>query len=251
MEFVVVALALWALASVALFFGRRMQAKRDLLAQVPTSPAAEVPRLIPGELVEVKGTIRCATPLTAELSGREVVYYSSKVTREYEERERKSDGETRTVRRSEVVAENKQFTPFYVEDDSGQVLVDPDGAEFDVQQLVNRFEQRRDRNALATISFGGLTLDLGRQDGTIGFRYSEHALPVGTPVYVLGAVQESGTIGRMPAGTKRGRFIISYRSEEVLKREWGKQARMLGYAALGLGVLGIISFLVGLVSMVL
>ncbi|MFS8532963.1 E3 ubiquitin ligase family protein [Sphaerobacter thermophilus] len=231
------------IGAVLLFIGRRIQAKTDLLAKVPTVDASEVASLIPGEMIEVKGVIRCDTPLTAELAQRACVYYSSRVVREYEYRRRNAKGETVRSRRSETVAHNEQSTPFYVEDSSGRVLVDPEGAEVDAQKLVDRFE--RNPGALGpTISLGGISLNLGGDDGTIGYRYQEHVLPVDIPVYVLGVVQEGGTIGRPPAALKGRRFIISYRAEEALRESWGKKARWLGISAVALFALAVILFVV-------
>src|SRR5688572_15509636 len=61
------------IGAVLLFIGRRIQAKTNLLAKVPTVDASEVASLIPGEMIEVKGVIRCDTPLTAELAQRACV----------------------------------------------------------------------------------------------------------------------------------------------------------------------------------
>jgi hypothetical protein len=50
-----------------LLWGRRwIGGKADVMASTPTSPAAEMGRLAPGTLVEVKGTLRVNEPLTAE-----------------------------------------------------------------------------------------------------------------------------------------------------------------------------------------
>jgi hypothetical protein len=42
----------------------------------------------PGSLVEVKGMLRCEEPLTSEFAEETCAHYSSKVTREYSERDR-------------------------------------------------------------------------------------------------------------------------------------------------------------------
>jgi len=237
------------IGAVLLFIGRRIQAKTNLLAKVPTVAASEVASLIPGEMIEVKGVIRCDRPLTAELAQRDCVYYSSRVVREYEHRRQNAKGDLVTSRRSETVAQNEQSTAFYVEDSSGRVLVHPAGAEVDARKLVDRFE-RNSGTLGPTISFGGITLNLGGSDGTIGYRYEEYVLPVDIPVYVLGVVQEGGTIGRPPPELKGRRFIISYRSEEALRASWGKQARWLGFSAVALFALAVILFVAAVVTLV-
>ena len=230
-----------------LYFGRALQGRTDLLGRVPASNAAEVPQLLPGEPVVVQGTLRCDAPLTAEISGQPCAFYDARVTRQYE-RDRHRRRRRRGATRSEVVSSNRQSTPFYVEDASGRVLVRPEEARIDAQKVVSRFEQTTSRQPV--LSFGGLSLDLYRSDGTVGFRYEEHALPVGIPIFVLGAVQESGEIGPPPVGSRSGAFIVSARSRDALRREWGRQARWLALASVVCFALGAILSLAGLVALV-
>ena len=234
-----------------LWIGRGQQSKRNLVSRVATSNASEVAGLLPGEPVEVKGKLRCDTPLTGEISQRPCVYFDAKVTREYERREQDSNGNWHTDRRSETVASNKQSTPFYVEDASGRVLVRPDGADIEAQKVVDRFEQATAGGPTITLPvLGGVSLNLGGE-GTVGYKYEEWALPLDTEVYILGAAQENGEIARPPEGSRTGRFIISYRSEETLQREWGRNARWLAFSAIALFAIGAVLIVAGLVSLVL
>ncbi|HUZ00641.1 MAG TPA: E3 ubiquitin ligase family protein [Thermomicrobiaceae bacterium] len=248
--FVIAGIVCLGVGALLLWIGRGQQSKRNLVARVVTSNAGDVARLLPGEPVEVKGVLRCDAPLAGEISQQPCVYYDSRVTREYERRERDNNGNWHTDRRSETVASNKQSTPFYVEDASGRVLVRPDGADLDAQKVVDRFEQAAAGGPTITLPMiGGVSLNLSGE-GTVGYKYEEWALPVGSQVYVLGAAQESGEIARPPEGSKSGKFIISYRSEETLQREWGRNARWLAYSAIALAVIGGALIVAGLVSLV-
>jgi hypothetical protein len=51
---------------------------------------------------------------------------------------------------------------------------------------------------------------------TLGYRKIEEAVLVGYPVYVLGVLQDDGSIGRPPEGSRLREFLISARSEEEL-----------------------------------
>ena len=128
-------------AGVLIYFRRRQLRKVELMRGVETSTAAQVAGVSPGTLVEVKGTLRCESPLTSEMAGQTCAYYHSRVLREYTETERDSDGDLRTVRRSETIASNEQFAPFAVEDEWGAVGVRGEGAEVDAQQVLNRFDE--------------------------------------------------------------------------------------------------------------
>src|SRR5918998_479873 len=123
-----------------LYFRSRTKQKAALMGQTETSNASDVSGLAPGTLVEVEGTLRCEEPLTSEMAGERCAYYSSKVVREYLERDY-DDDDVGSDRRSEVVAQNEQFAPFTVEDPTGSVTISAEGAEVDARQVVDRFER--------------------------------------------------------------------------------------------------------------
>jgi hypothetical protein len=92
-----------------LYFRNKNKQKAALMGQTEASNASDVSGLSPGTLVEVKGTLRCEEPLTSEMANETRAYYSSKVVREYLERD--YDDDVGSDRRSEVVAQNEQFAP--------------------------------------------------------------------------------------------------------------------------------------------
>ncbi|MGF1470294.1 MAG: E3 ubiquitin ligase family protein [Rubrobacteraceae bacterium] len=229
-----------------LFYRRRQLKKTELMRQVETSGAGAISSVAPGTLVEVKGTIRCEEPLTSEMSEHSCAYYLSRVVREYQETERDSDGDMETRRRSEVVASNERFAPFAVEDETGAVGVRGEGAEVDAIEVMNRFE--RDTGGGSSITLGGLTVNLGGGDRTIGYRYEESILKVDAPVYVLGAVQEDGQIGTPAVSEGEGRFLISYRSEEQLEQKYRKVAFWQALIAAGLFLFGAVFVVIGVLA---
>ena len=235
----------WVAVGVLLYFRRKALGKTEAMRSVETSTAVEADGMAPGTPVEVKGTLRCESLLQSEMAGRACAYYLSQVIREYQETERDADGDLETRRRSEVVASNERFAPFAVEDDSGAVGVRGEGAEVDALEIMNRFE--RDADGAGSITLGGLTVNIGERERTIGYRHVESVLPVDAPVYVLGAVQEDGGIGA-PPGDEEGRFLISHRSEEQLEKKFKRDALLLALIALGLFVFGAIFLGVGVAA---
>src|SRR5215208_1586706 len=229
---------------VLLYFRNMTKQKSALMSQTETSGASDVSGLAPGTLVEVKGTLRCEEPLTSE----SCAYYSSKVMREYLERDYDDEDDLGSDRRSEVVAHNEQFAPFVVEDTTGTVAVNAEGAEMDAKQVVNRFERNTGSEG-PSISLGGATIDLGGGERTLGYRYTESILPVDAPVYVLGTVQEGGGIGT-PSGDEGHRFVVSHRSEEALGQSLGKTVLWLGVGGAASLVLGVVLLVVGIVVLV-
>ena len=238
--FLLVGAVLWVAAGVVLFFRGRTKGKASAMAAVETSGAAEAASLSPGSPVEVKGTLRCEAPLESEMAGEACAYYSSRVVREYI-RQDHDDNDVGSDRRSETLSESERFAPFYVEDATGRVAVNAEGAEVDAKEVMDRFERHTDG---ASVTIAGATINLGGGERTIGFRYVESVLPVDAPVYVLGAVGEDGSIGA-PVGDEEKRFVVSYRSEEALGAQIGKDARLLGLVAAGLAFGGLVFAAVG------
>jgi hypothetical protein len=229
---------------VMLYFRRKTQQKAGLMTRTETSNASEVSSLAPGTLVEVKGTLRCEEPLTSEMAGKTCAYYVATITREYLERDHDDDDDVGSDRRTEIISQNTLSAPFSVEDTTGSVPVNAEGAEVDARQVMNRFE-RNTGNEGPSISLGGATLNIGGGERTIGYRYTESILPVDVPVYVLGTVQESGEIGGPQPGEKEHRFVVSHRSEEALGQSLGKTVMWLGVGAIGAFVPGIVLLVIG------
>jgi hypothetical protein len=234
---------------VLLYFRSRTKHKSALMSQTETSNASDVSGIAPGTLVEVKGMLRCDEPLTSEMAERTCAYYSSTVTREYLRSDYDDDdNDVGSDRRTEIIAQNVQFAPFMVEDDSGFVGVHAEGAEIDSRQVVNRFD--RNVGNEGTFTLGGMTVNLGGRERTIGYRYTESILPIDAPVYVLGTVQDGGGIGAPASGEKGHRFVVSHRSEEALGQSLGKTVLWLGVGGIASLVLGVVLLVIGLLILV-
>jgi len=230
---------------VLLYFRNRTKQKSALMSQTETSSASDVSGLAPGTLVEVKGMLRCEEPLTSEMAEQTCAYYSSTVTREYLRPDYDDDNDVGPDRRSEVMAQNVQFAPFAVEDESGSVAVDAEGAEVDARQVMNRFD--RNTGNEGTFSLGEVSINLSGGERTIGYRYTESILPVDESVYVLGPVQEDGGIGAPQSGEEGQRFVVSHRSEEALGQSLGQTVLWLGVGGVGALVLGVVLLVVGII----
>lgn len=225
----IVGLLLIAVA-VGLFIAHRSQQDKLMaIKDVKTMQASDLKQLageVAGEMgpgffnqvTEVKGTIVCDHPLTSELAQTPCVYYSMTVTHEYEEDYWDTDAngnkeqKTRTGR--DTVASNSRRVDFYVEDSTGRIKVDPDGADLDTEKALSKFE-RAGGASLRMGSFSFQAQGLTGNRRSIGYRYEEEVIPVGRSVYVLGeATDRSGEVSLVKPN--KGKFIISLKSEEEL-----------------------------------
>jgi hypothetical protein len=234
----------WVAVGVLLYFRRRTLRKTEFMRRVQTSTAAEAAGAAPGTPVEIKGTLRCESPLRSEMADQVCAYYLSRVVREYEEMDRDADGDSRIRRRSETVASNERSASFVVDDGSGTVGVRGEGAEVDALEVMDRFE----RDTGGSITLGGFTVNLGGGERTIGYRYVENILPVDAPVYVLGVMREDGEVGAPQPEDEGSQFLISYRSEEQLEKKHRKDAFVLSMVALGLFFFGAVFVAVGVAA---
>lgn len=198
-------------------------------------------------LSEIKGKTVCPAPLLSELAGVYCVYYSMNVDREYEETyyEEDSNGNRQQKTRTgfDNVASNKRTMPFYVEDATGQIKVNPDGAEIISEKVYSRFEPDMQKNA-DFLKTGDMNIDLpasfhNGDRRTTGYRYNEEALEVGRDVYVLGEVTDRELELCVVAPLDKGKkFIISSKGEEALMREGKNSMNLSLIGAILCGVIG-------------
>jgi len=213
-------LALGALAGMGLtLYGFVINNRKRLIESIPTSPV----RSLAVGLAEVSGHAQTERVLLrAPFSGMPCVLFSYSV-----EERRTSAKENRW----ETIAKGTSEEPFYVQDETGKVLVVP----FDAQLILpdKRTTRTNWSGTLPEATIVGL-LKLGiAVDGWFGektIRCSETFILPGERVYVMGTAQEhNGAIdsadnaARLYIGSNRdNEFIISDQSEkELLSRlQW-------------------------------
>src|SRR5581483_8930250 len=215
-----------------------------LMRQTETTKAADVAKLPPGSLVEVKGRLRCAAPLTGQLSKRPCAHFAATVEREYEvvEEDAKHHSSYR-ARKTEIVTSSTLCAPFEIEDGSGRARVSAAGAIVEGVTAVDRYDPAGEEDEGGSLMQAALNaVSVGNR--TLGVRYLETHLPLDTEIYVLGVVGKDGCIGAPPSGAKDQRFLISVKSEETRAAELGGNSRWM----LGLGVFFLIGSVVCLGS---
>lgn len=216
----------------------------DLQARIATDIGGGAFR----EAVEVRGTpVPLGEPLRAEFSGTPCLAYIATVTREWEETVTVSDGQggkrTETRRGSDQVASNVRSLPFAIDDGSGRIEVQPEGAEVEYLQTVDRFEPGEAGGKSWT---GAVVLGAGRR--TLGYRYQERLLPLDRPLVVFGQATDSENRLRITRPEKKGLFLISTRSKEEIVRSAQGSARGLSIAALVMAILGAAGVTLGILS---
>jgi len=220
--------------------------KYKIIQSLPTSRI----RSLAIGLAEVSGkVIPFKEELMAPLSKKRCVYYK------YEVYEWKSSGKSRW----EKVEEVSSYRPFYIKDNTGAVLVDPKGAEFNLPISYSYQSSFSLIPPSPPQEISELLKSLGISQGSFLFRKKfkvvEKCLPVGSPIYVLGWVGDNpykeeatakfGYEDLMIQKRKGRPFIISTEKErKFLKRLLLRSLAFLvvGIIALSISIYLTISF---------
>jgi hypothetical protein len=219
-------------AAFLLWSWRAQRNDMALMRATETTRAADVAKLPPGSLVEVKGRLRCAAPVTGELSNSPCAHFAATVERDYEIVEYDSRRKNSyRVRKTEIVRSKTLFAPFEIEDDSGRAQVLPEHAIIEGIEAVGRSTAPEGDAGGASVMHAALGTG-NSPERTLGFRHREIHLPLDVEVYVLGVVGDNCCIGAPPDGAKGQRFLISVKSEETRSAELGSASTwMLGLGA--------------------
>lgn len=215
-----------------LWWRRSVGGEIAIMASTPTSPAGAVGKLAPGTLTEVKGTLRVREPLTAEFSRKPCAYFKSEIEREETYWERDSQGRDQRRTRTTTVYTNMKYGACLIQDESGRVGIDFDGATVEAVEVVN--EPTAAPNSGSGIMAGVLSA-LSNVNST--YRHKESILAPDIPIYVLGEAQPAGLIGKPAEGSKNKIFVISHKSEEERIKSLTSTTRwLLGFAILALAI---------------
>ena len=194
----------------------RMARKRRHILETPTSKAAGV---FIGD-VELKGTAESAQPLVSYLAEARCVQYRWRVeehwrrTRVESYTDSKGNRRTRTVVETgwDTVASGGERIPFYLLDDSGFILIRPEGMELEGTTVFG-FRCSRGHPLYYGKGPGGSV------SGSTGERlFSEDAIPIRASIFVMGVARErSDIVAAEIAHSAQARFsLVTMRTEESI-----------------------------------
>jgi hypothetical protein len=228
--------AVAALVGLGLLWWRsRVGSEIALMASLETSGAGSIATVAPGTLVEVKGTLRVRAPLAGEFSGQPCAYYKCEIERAETYYERDSNGRDQRKTRNTTVYSNMKYGQCLIEDGSGKVGIDFDGADVEAVKVIDE----------PTAPPGGDGGVIGSMLSTLSntnasYRRREYALAPDIPVYVLGEVQQGGLIGKPASGSKNKTFVVSHKSEEERTKSLTSTMRWLLIVGVILLVLAVV-----------
>lgn len=245
----------------ALLYARHERGKARTATATETLSCGDVATLSKGVADEVGGgnfTQRCEAVGAAQAGPQglvdapeskvDAVWVRTKVIHKYWEMvETTRDGKQHRDRkeREETVSENESVAPFGLSDDTGSVLIHPDGADIDrPEKVVDRFEQK----SQVQQDGGGFLATLLRSSndsGTLGFQHQEWVIRPGARLYVQGEVADRTGALVFAAPRDKGGFLISTRSEEEIVAGAERNAKIAAGAAALAAVVGVVLLIAG------
>src|SRR5256714_9991566 len=161
-----------AIIGLALLWWRsRVARELNVMTSVAVSGAGAVAALQPGQVVEVAGTLRVRTPLTAEFPQKPCAYFTAEIEREDVYYERDSQGREERRTRTTTVYSNMKYGQCLVEDATGRVGIDFDGAAVEAIQTV-REPSAPPRQGNASGSIGGVARGLSNPNSNYTLKES-------------------------------------------------------------------------------
>lgn len=165
--------------------------------------------------VKVAGTTSVEKPLQPKFLEQPAIYVRTLKQADYRETYRE-DGETKTRTVTRTLSDNVQAIAFQLNDATGSIRVQPQGAEMDAMQVWNNYEPYSGSHSNANSKL-------------LGYHNTEWIIPLGQPTFVVGTLTENidGFVIQHPIGdeVETSSFVISHRPEASVRQE---KQRLLG-----------------------
>jgi hypothetical protein len=222
------------------FLALRAGKRQRLVSDLPTSKTTGV---FIG-LVELKGTAEVEAPLVSFLALEGCVYFqwhvdehwSRTVTETYTDNEGRTQTRTRTESGWTTVAQGGESIPFYLQDDSGVIRIQPDKADVEPRTVFDQTCGQGDQLYYSKGPAGGVANSTGRR------RFVEKAIPLHAMLYVVGHAREREDVvaPEIAYCANAEMFLISTRSEEQVRRGLAWQFWLIGILGIVFGIGGFV-----------
>ncbi len=187
-----------------------------------------------GESVKLQADLVCEQPLIAPFSGEGCIAYQNAIVEVFEELVTSTDSEGKTTRswqqRERSISSEERRCNFSLKQGILSIAVDPDGADIDLVEIINRMEpgQFSPLGASAGIEGApGVALQLastlinskaarGQEQSfrLIGYRSQESIFPASGSVFIVAEASDSGGSLRLRQPITSGLFLIRNKGEE-------------------------------------
>ena len=215
---------------VILFFLRSLQLRYDYLRfyeradDLSDSDVEAIGKIHTLGQHSVVGRVVCDNPLTVPVTNDKVVWYNYQHTEHFTKRERTlgvSKSST-AIAYTKTLCDETKSVPFFVEDESGRIAIDSDGAQRVGTIFINKYREEKPEE----FSFFGSFTEMFRSMKT-GYRsksrFKDYALGLrlGAKVFIKGTVErdKAGNLVFRGKDDGNGSFVVTTgKKEEEVKR---------------------------------
>ena len=206
--------------------------------------------------VKISGKIGSDNPLTSEFARVDCVWYSNEVRRVYEVEKTETDSDNKEVKttekKEEVVSDRTKETEFWVDDGTGKIYVSLEGLSFDREEIFDQYKPYEEvKNQGFKIRMNDITIDVGGYSSgsrTLGYKYTEKALPIGKQVFITGDAKDAdGRLRLYQPQEDYIKYMLKFGTEEELKMSLQKSISTLKKTVFISGAIGIALLIVGVI----
>jgi len=204
-------------AVVLLWLSLRIRRRERLVRDLPTS---KVQGVFIG-VVELNVTAESEKPLTSLMSGRLCVQFSYRVdeqwSRTVSETYTDDKGQSQTRSRVEegwkTISTGGSTEPFYGSDDTGVILIRPDGAKIEAVTFFDETVTRSNPLYFSKAPAIAIADSTGRR------RFVEDGIPLHAPIFIVGQARERADVvaPEIAASKGAGMFLISAKSKRAVE----------------------------------
>jgi hypothetical protein len=175
-------------------------------------------------LVELKGAVKCEQPLESYLTGTACVYYTYTVEERWSRTVQETVSDSRGTRVEEhtetgwtTIDSRTEMAPFYLQDETGSLLVQPEGARIEALSVLDT-----ECTASSPLYYEkGPAMPIANSDGLR--RFTESAIPLQAPIFLVGPARERRDVvaPEIAADPNGAEFLISVRSQQEVSSGLG------------------------------
>jgi len=207
------------------------------------SIAAELGKGAFSQMVKLSAIAKTNSPLKGEFSKEDCVYYTATVTHKYKTLETRKDSEGKTkqvwVDHSETVGSTTRGDQFQLNDKTGEVTINIQGAEVTPHQAVDNFVAANNNSGFS-FSFGSISFRNDHNYKTVGYNQSEDNIRVGTSLFIIGELNDrNGELMITQPADDDQPFIVSVKTEESMIEGLEGKAKMTFYGGIAVAVIGV------------
>jgi hypothetical protein len=211
------------------------------------------------EAVKLQADLICEQPLSAPFSQELCIAYLSRVVEVFEERVTTTDSAGKSTtswqRNERLISSEERRCGFSVQQGNLRLDVDPEGAEIDLVEILNRLDPGQllpgrplaggSGASAAALQLGSAALagTLNRAGGPsfrlIGYRQEESIFPASGSVFVVAEVSDSAGSLSLRQPQEGGLFLIRHGGEERLLKRLKTSIQLWTISLVGLLVIAV------------